>query len=153
EGGAGWLLPARGRRHRRGARGRCPDPRREDGRGDRDSPGGAALIERAFREEWGRVLATMAGFLGDLDRAEEATQSAFAVAAERCPRDGAPANPRAWLVATARNAAIDRIRREQTLADKIRLLGVPEMTHELEEDARFPDERLELVFTCCHPAL
>jgi RNA polymerase sigma-70 factor (ECF subfamily) len=95
----------------------------------------------------------MIGFLGDLDRAEEATQSAFAIAAERWSRDGATANPRAWLIATARNAAIDRIRREQTLADKIRLLEVPEMTDDRVEDDRFPDERLELIFTCCHPAL
>jgi RNA polymerase sigma-70 factor (ECF subfamily) len=93
------------------------------------------------------------GFLGDIDRAEEATQSAFAVAAERWPRDGTPANPRAWLIATARNHAIDRVRRERTLADKTRLLEVPEAMDEHREDSTFPDERLELIFTCCHPAL
>jgi RNA polymerase sigma-70 factor (ECF subfamily) len=123
------------------------------GRGDRGPPGGGALIERVFREEWGRVLATMMRFLGDFDRAEEATQSAFAVAAERWPRDGTPGNPRAWLVATARNPAIDRIRRERTLAGKTGRLEAGEMMGERPEESGFPDERLELIFTCCHPAL
>ncbi|HEY8809796.1 MAG TPA: sigma-70 family RNA polymerase sigma factor, partial [Solirubrobacterales bacterium] len=110
-------------------------------------------MERVFREEWGRVLATLIGFLGDFDRAEEATQSAFAAAAERWPRDGTPANPRAWLIATARNQAIDRVRRERTLASKAPLLEAPEAVDENPEDSAFPDERLELIFTCCHPAL
>ena len=101
------------------------------------------------------MLATLIGFLGDFDRAEEAAQEAFAIAAERWPRDGPPINPGAWLVTTARNKAIDRIRREQTLQAKTRLLEVPEaMTdHGDPDDSRFPDERLELIFTCCHPAL
>ena len=86
----------------------------------------AALIEQVFRDEWGRVLASLVGFLGDFDLAEEAAQEAFAIAAERWPRDGAPANPGAWLVTTARNRAIDRLRRERTLAAKTRLLEVPE---------------------------
>ncbi len=71
------------------------------------------LIDEIFRAEWARVLATLVGLLGDLDRAEEAAQEAFAVAAERWPRDGVPENPRGWLVVTARNRAIDRIRRER----------------------------------------
>ncbi len=71
------------------------------------------------------MLASLVGFLGDFDLAEEATAEAFAVAAERWPRDGAPANPVGWLVATARNRAIDRIRRQRTLAEKTRLLGGP----------------------------
>ena len=83
-------------------------------------------LERTFRDEWGRVLATLIGFLGDFQLAEEAAQEAFATAAERWPRDGTPANPRAWLVTTARNRAIDRIRRDRTLAAKTRLLEVPE---------------------------
>jgi RNA polymerase sigma-70 factor, ECF subfamily len=99
------------------------------------------------------VLATLVGFLGDIDLAEEATQSAFAVAAERWPREGTPANPRAWLIATARNRAIDRIRRDRTLAAKTRLLEVPETVDDELPDTIFPDERLELLFTCCHPAL
>jgi RNA polymerase sigma-70 factor (ECF subfamily) len=112
------------------------------------------VIEQIFREEWGRVLAHLIGFLGDVDAAEEATQDAFATAAARWPGDGVPSNPRAWLITTARNHALDRIRRERTLAAKIRLLD-QESTTELEmpDDATFHDERLELIFTCCHPAL
>jgi RNA polymerase sigma-70 factor (ECF subfamily) len=110
-------------------------------------------LEQVFREEWGRVLAGLIGFLGDFDLAEEAAQEAFAIAAERWPRDGTPANPRAWLATTARNRAIDRIRRDRTLAAKARLLDVPETREDDVDETTIPDERLELVFTCCHPAL
>jgi RNA polymerase sigma-70 factor (ECF subfamily) len=112
-------------------------------------------LEQVFRDEWGRVLAALVGFLGDFDLAEEAVQEAFAIAAERWPREGTPANPRAWLVTTARNRAIDRIRRERTLSEKTRLLEVPEAMEDEMDDSRSRrlDERLELVFTCCHPAL
>jgi RNA polymerase sigma-70 factor, ECF subfamily len=100
------------------------------------------------------VVASLVSFLGDFDLAEEAAQEAFAIAAERWPSDGTPDNPGAWLVTTARNRAIDRIRRERTLAAKTRLLDVPEaVQHEPEDETTIPDERLELVFTCCHPAL
>jgi RNA polymerase sigma-70 factor (ECF subfamily) len=100
------------------------------------------------------VIATLVGYLGDFDLAEEATQEAFAVAAERWARDGVPANPGAWLVTTARNRAIDRLRRERVLAAKTRLLEPPEKQAEDElDETRFPDERLELIFACCHPAL
>jgi RNA polymerase sigma-70 factor, ECF subfamily len=112
-----------------------------------------AILEQAFRDEWGRVMAGMIGFLGDFDLAEEAAQEAFAIAAERWPRDGTPERPRAWLMTTARNRAIDRIRRERTLAEKTRLLEVPESVEFEIDEATIPDERLELVFTCCHPAL
>jgi RNA polymerase sigma-70 factor, ECF subfamily len=111
------------------------------------------VVEQVFRDEWGRVLAALIGFLGDFDLAEEAAQEAFAAAAERWPRDGTPANPRAWLVTTARNRAIDRIRRDRTLAAKTRLLDVPEATEDEVDETTIPDERLELLFTCCHPAL
>jgi RNA polymerase sigma-70 factor (ECF subfamily) len=111
-------------------------------------------LEQAFHEQRGRVLAALIGFLGDFDLAEEATQEAFAIAAERWPRDGAPSHPGTWLVTTARNRAIDRIRRDRTLAEKTRLLEVPEAAEDIMDDeTTFPDERLELVFTCCHPAL
>ncbi len=110
-------------------------------------------LERVFREEWGRVVAALIGFLGDFDLAEEAAQEAFAIAAGRWPREGPPDNPRAWLVRTARNRAIDRIRRDRTLAVKTRLLDVPEATEDEVEPSAIPDERLELIFTCCHPAL
>ena len=109
--------------------------------------GAVAILDRVFRDEWGRVLASLIGFLGDFDLAEEAAQEAFAIAAERWPREGTPSNPRAWLVTTARNRAIDRIRRDRTLAAKTRLLESeleakrepPSMsTHSTHE---IPDER------------
>jgi RNA polymerase sigma-70 factor, ECF subfamily len=112
-----------------------------------------AVVEQAFRDEWGRVLAALIGILGDFQLAEDAAQDAFAIAAERWPRDGTPANPRAWLVATARNRAIDRIRRDKTLAAKTRLLEVEEASEDVIDQTEIPDERLELIFTCCHPAL
>jgi RNA polymerase sigma-70 factor (ECF subfamily) len=112
-----------------------------------------AILEQVFREQWGRVLAALIGFLGDFDLAEEAAQEAFAIAAERWPRDGIPAYPGAWLVTTARNRAINRIRRDRTLAAKTRLLQVPEAAEDMMDATTFPDERLELIFTCCHPAL
>jgi RNA polymerase sigma-70 factor (ECF subfamily) len=110
-------------------------------------------LDRVFRDEWGRVLAALIGFLGDFDLAEEAAQEAFAIAAERWPREGTPASPRAWLVTTARNRAIDRIRRSRTLAEKTRLLEAPQAAEDELDDTAIPDERLELLFTCCHPAL
>ncbi|HEY2657946.1 MAG TPA: sigma-70 family RNA polymerase sigma factor [Solirubrobacteraceae bacterium] len=100
------------------------------------------------------MLASLVGFLGDFDLAEDAAQEAFAVAAERWPRDGVPANPAGWLVVTARNRAIDRIRRERTLAQKTRQLELSEMTvDDYGAEFAIEDERLELIFTCCHPAL
>jgi RNA polymerase sigma-70 factor (ECF subfamily) len=110
------------------------------------------------------VLAALVGYLGDFDLAEDAAQEAFAIAAERWASEGMPANPGAWLIATARNRAIDRIRRQRTLAAKTKLLAdprtgyasepvAPEMTENEMQEATFRDERLELIFTCCHPAL
>ncbi|MDQ4026398.1 MAG: RNA polymerase sigma factor [Actinomycetota bacterium] len=116
------------------------------------------MVDEVFRDEWGRVLATLVGQFGDFDLAEEATQEAFAVAADRWPREGMPPNPGAWLTITARNRAIDRIRRDATLAEKTKLLTAQEtveatMDEPEVEETSFPDERLELIFTCCHPAL
>jgi RNA polymerase sigma-70 factor (ECF subfamily) len=102
--------------------------------------------------ERGRVLATIIWVLGDVDLAVDALPEACAAALERWPRDGAPANPAGWLVAVARNRAIDRIRRERTLADKTQLLARVEQLPE-QEDSVVEDERLELIFACCHPAL
>ncbi len=100
------------------------------------------------------MLACLVGFLGDFDLAEEAAQEAFAVAAERWSRDGVPDNPGAWLTSTARNRAIDRLRRARVLAEKTTLLEIPEPVAEPDVDETpIPDERLELLFTCCHPAL
>jgi RNA polymerase sigma-70 factor (ECF subfamily) len=126
-----------------------------DGRLGRDSSrgGAVALIEQVFREEWGRVLASLVGLLGDFDLAEEAAQEAFAIAAERWPGADVPANPRAWLIATARNRAVDRLRRRRTLAEKTRLLEAPEAVEDELHESTIPDERLELLFMCCHPAL
>ncbi len=99
------------------------------------------------------MLASLVGFLGNFDLAEEAAQEAFAVAAQRWPRDGTPPNPGAWLTITARNRAIDRLRRDRTLVEKTRLLQVPEAVEDEMDESIFPDERLELIFTCCHPSL
>jgi RNA polymerase sigma-70 factor, ECF subfamily len=112
-----------------------------------------ASLEQVFRDEWGRVLASLIGFLGDFELAEEAAQEAFAIAAARWPREGTPANPRAWLVTTGRNRAIDRIRRDRMRAEKTRQLDVPETVENHVNETTIPDERLELIFTCCHPAL
>jgi len=112
-----------------------------------------ATPEQVFREEWGRVLATLIGFLGDFDLAEEAAQEAFAMAADRWPRDGVPSNPRAWLMRTARNRATDRIRRDRAFATKFGLLAAGNRAEVPMRTTTFPDERLELIFTCCHPAL
>jgi RNA polymerase sigma-70 factor (ECF subfamily) len=109
-------------------------------------------VARVFRDERARCIAILGRVLGDLDLAEDAVQDAFAVALQRWPRDGTPANPGAWIVTAARNRAIDRIRREQTLARKTELLARAEQLPD-DEDAVIPDERLELIFACCHPAL
>jgi RNA polymerase sigma-70 factor (ECF subfamily) len=114
------------------------------------------VLDSVFRRHWGRVVASLVGYLGDFELAEDAAQEAFAVAAERWPREGTPENPVAWLITTARNRAIDRLRRERTLAAKTRLLdreeAVEDDVDELGSD-QIGDERLELLFTCCHPAL
>jgi RNA polymerase sigma-70 factor, ECF subfamily len=113
-----------------------------------------AEVERTFREEWGRAVAILTRVLGDLELAEDATQDAFATAVERWPRDGVPRNPGAWIVTTARNRAIDRIRRDRVFQQKAELLARLESLPEEEEDVTaIPDDRLALVFTCCHPAL
>ena len=104
------------------------------------------------------MLALLVGYLGDFELAEESAAEAFAVAARRWPAEGMPAHPVAWLVTTARNRAIDRLRRDRVLAAKLRLIEatvaatVEAEVNEVDED-EIPDERLELIFTCCHPAL
>jgi RNA polymerase sigma-70 factor (ECF subfamily) len=111
------------------------------------------VIEQVFRDEWARVLASLVGFVGDFDLAEEVTQEAFTLAVERWPREGVPRNPGAWLTTVARNRAVDRIRRDRVLRTKLPLVVLPEVEEPMAPDATIPDERLELVFTCCHPAL
>ncbi len=104
----------------------------------------------------GRLLASLIGYLGDFDLAEESAAEAFAIAARRWPSDGLPDNPAAWLVTAARRRAIDRLRRDRVLAAKLPLLAAdlsdPDATGPAEVTV-IPDERLELIFTCCHPAL
>lgn len=111
-------------------------------------------VERAFREEWSRAVAILTRVLGDLELAEDAVQDAFAIAIERWPRSGEPRNPGAWIVTTARNRAIDRLRRDRVFQRKVELLArLEELPAEEDDLSAVPDERLALVFTCCHPAL
>ena len=112
-------------------------------------------LETTFREEWPRAVAILTRVLGDLSLAEDAVQEAFATAAERWPRDGTPRSPGAWIVTTARNRAIDRIRRERTFARKAEILArLQDVPGDEDADvSSIPDERLALLFTCCHPAL
>src|SRR6185436_7687136 len=114
-------------------------------------------IDQFYRDEFGRVLATVLRFIGDFHVAEDAVQDAFASAFEQWPAQGRPRNPRAWLVSTARHKAVDVLRRAgrfEKVRDQLRLLeadtgaDLAEMT-----DAAVPDERLRLIFTCCHPLL
>jgi RNA polymerase sigma-70 factor (ECF subfamily) len=111
-------------------------------------------VERVFREEWGSAVAILTRVLGDLELAEDAVQDAFATALERWPHDGLPRTPGAWIVSTARNRAIDRIRRERVFRQKAELIGrLQELPLEEDDVSAIPDDRLALVFTCCHPAL
>jgi RNA polymerase sigma-70 factor (ECF subfamily) len=111
-------------------------------------------VEQVFREEWGRAVAILTRVLGDLELAEDAVQDAFATALERWPRDGIPRAPGAWIVTTARNRAIDRIRRDRVFRQKAELLArLESLPQEEAEVNAIPDDRLALVFTCCHPAL
>jgi RNA polymerase sigma-70 factor (ECF subfamily) len=117
-----------------------------------------AAGERIFREESGRIVATLIRVFGDFDLAEEAMQDAFAVALERWPREGIPANPGAWITTTARRKAIDRLRRDQTLARKRAEIEADASLTALAGETETPmtdvqDDRLRLIFTCCHPAL
>jgi RNA polymerase sigma-70 factor (ECF subfamily) len=111
-------------------------------------------VEAVFREEWPRAVSILTRVLGDLALAEDAVQDAFAAALVRWERDGTPSSPGAWIVTAARNRAIDRLRRERTFARKAELLARLEALPADEDDvSAIPDERLALVFTCCHPAL
>ncbi|TJZ58964.1 RNA polymerase sigma factor [Streptomyces piniterrae] len=118
----------------------------------------AATVERTFREERAAVLATLIRHLGDFQLAEDAVQDAFAAAVAGWPDDGIPANPGAWIMVTARRKAIDRLRRERALADRTARLAelarLDAQEHPREDEAgAVTDDRLRLIFTCCHPAL
>ena len=118
----------------------------------------ATEVERVFREHYGKAVAVLVRLLGDIDAAEEAVQEAFLAAVRRWPEQGVPPSPAGWIVTTARNRAIDRWRRESTRddrhADAFRLHAALQPDEpEPEEDGSVPDDRLRLIFTCCHPAL
>jgi RNA polymerase sigma-70 factor (ECF subfamily) len=110
-------------------------------------------IERVFREEYGRAVAVLVRVFGDIDVAEEAVQDAFVAATRRWPADGAPPSPAGWIITTARNRAIDRLRREARRDDRHAQAALLHARSEPVEEGPVRDERLRLIFTCCHPAL
>ncbi len=116
----------------------------------------ANAVDAVYRSDWGRIVATLIGLVGDFDLAEEVAQEAFAVAVEQWHNAGIPEFPRAWIVQTARHKAIDRIRRQARFAEKLESyaneLG-PDFVEPNYDTNEIPDDRLRLIFTCCHPAL
>ena len=114
---------------------------------------GAAALERAYRESAGRAIATLVRLFGDINIAEEAVQEAFTVAAERWPAAGVPPNPGGWIVTTARNKALDRLRRESSRYSRETQATMLHADAEPPEVGPVPDDQLRLIFTCCHPAL
>jgi RNA polymerase sigma-70 factor, ECF subfamily len=111
-------------------------------------------IERVFREQYGRAVAVLVGVFGDIDVAEEAVQDAFTAAVQRWPSTGPPPSPAGWIITTARNRAIDRLRREASRADRhAQAAMVQYQPDEPAEEGAVRDDRLRLIFTCCHPAL
>jgi RNA polymerase sigma-70 factor (ECF subfamily) len=114
---------------------------------------GTDAVERAFRAEYGRAVAVLTRVFGDIDVAEEAVQDAFAVAVQRWPSEGIPASPPGWIITTARNRGIDRLRREASRADRHAEAALLQARDERLEEGPVRDDRLRLIFTCCHPAL
>jgi RNA polymerase sigma-70 factor (ECF subfamily) len=117
----------------------------------------AAAVEDVYRNEWGRIVAALIKHVGDFDLAEESAQEAFAAAVDQWPAAGIPDNPRAWIIQTARHKAIDRIRRRALFSEKLQSMAASGLVREMEEPdydtEEIPDDRLRLIFTCCHPAL
>src|SRR3984885_15217953 len=116
-----------------------------------------AAVETVYRSYWGRIVATLIGLVGDFDLAEECAQEAFAAAVDQWPASGVPEFPRAWIIQTARHKAIDRIRRNARFEEKVESYansGLLRTTETPDYDSNeIPDDRLRLIFTCCHPAL
>src|SRR5487761_93955 len=112
-----------------------------------------AEIERVFREEHGRAVAVLIRAFGDIDMAEEAVQDAFTEAVQRWPATGLPPRPAGWIITTARNRAIDRLRREGSRDYRHRQAAEMLAPEDSEEELAVADDRLRLIFTCCHPAL
>jgi RNA polymerase sigma-70 factor, ECF subfamily len=121
------------------------------------APDAGAAVDEVYRADWGRIVATLIGVIGDFELAEEAAQEAFTAAVEQWDVSGVPELPRAWIIKTARNKAIDRLRREARLAQTLASYGASGLVQAMTEpdyDSRdIPDDRLRLIFTCCHPAL
>ena len=114
-----------------------------------------AEIARVFREEYGRVVAVLVRRFGDIDLAEEAVQDAFTAAVDRWPRTGPPPSPAGWIITTARNRAVDRLRREAGREERHAQAALlyPAADDAQDEEGPVRDDRLRLIFTCCHPAL
>src|SRR5262245_6402148 len=113
-------------------------------------------IEKVYHSDWGRIVATLIRLFGDFELAEEVAQEAFTAAVDQWRDSGIPESPRAWLIQTARHKAIDRIRRRTTFAEKLESYTASTKTcvePEIANDQEIPDDRLRLIFTCCHPAL
>src|ERR1700722_2455566 len=117
----------------------------------------ASAVEAVYRSDWGRIVAALITLVGDFDLAEECAQEAFAAAVEQWRVSGVPEFPRAWIIQTARHKAIDRIRRHLRFEEKLESYAVSGLVRTVEEpdydSTEIPDERLRLIFTCCHPAL
>jgi RNA polymerase sigma-70 factor, ECF subfamily len=116
----------------------------------------AVAVEEVYRSDWGRIVATLIGLVGDFDLAEECAQEAFATAVHQWQESGVPEFPRAWIIQTARHKAIDRIRRQKNFEDKLETYSHesgPEFEEPDYDSTQIPDDRLRLIFTCCHPAL
>lgn len=121
------------------------------------TPDISSAVEAVYRADWGKIVATLIKHLGDFDLAEESAQEGFAAAIAQWPASGIPDAPAAWIIQTARHKAIDRIRRQTLFTEKLQpqLLRDTSSIAEQPEifDSEIPDERLRLIFTCCHPAL
>src|SRR5690348_4528904 len=131
----------------------APVPRRGRGLMARTPDFPASQIEQIFREEYGRAVAVLVRSFGDIDVAEEAVQDAFTVAVQRWPSAGLPPSPAGWIITTARNRAIDRLRREASREDRHAQAALLHAADEPVEEGAVRDDRLRLIFTCCHPAL
>jgi RNA polymerase sigma-70 factor, ECF subfamily len=114
---------------------------------------GASTVGEVFRENAGRSVAALIRVLGNIDLAEDAVQEAFAVALQRWPTDGLPPNPGGWITTTARNRALDRLRRDSRERELLEQVAAQPIPDAMNEEGPVPDDRLRLIFTCCHPAL